>query len=211
MALLELILKTFSLKRFKGNRFNIVFSSAASVFFLADEMTNYLQSGASNRLLKAVQSDLQVPEYIAGCKALGLVSQLITVPLWTQIEDTKIHILDIGESYKELVYYLKNVDYHQFIKGENLLSYTNDDVLNKSEVYKALIRPWEHDDKVIVILQILLPALLGVVKRLLSEHLEGGKWDNPSDDMRPKTQSTPKHNKFSESVFGFLDRFERKA
>ena len=37
-------------------------------------MNQYLEYGASNHLLQFVKRDLKVPEYLAGCKALGLVS-----------------------------------------------------------------------------------------------------------------------------------------
>ena len=47
--------------------------------------------------------DLQVPEYLAGCKALGHVSCLVTVPLWSTIENERIHIMDIGTMYQEVI------------------------------------------------------------------------------------------------------------
>lgn len=65
-------------------------------------------------------------------------------------------------------------------------------------------------DKVQVILQMLIPALTGVVKRLLADHLDGGKWDNPTDDQKYKTLAAPTHNKLCESGFGYLDRSIRE-
>ena len=203
-------LRSLPLERFSGNRYNILFSSASNVFFLADQMNQYLEFGASNHLLQAVKRDLKVPEYLAGCKALGLVSHLITIPLWSQIENTDISILEIAQYYKELVIYLENIDYNKFITGQSLLSFVHENKLNTSKSYKALIRQFEHDNSVIVILKIMLPSLQGVLKRLLSDHLEGGVWDSPSEDLMIKTRSTPKHNKFSESIFGYLDRFLRE-
>ena len=39
-----------------------------------------------NQLLKAVFSDIQVPEFVAGCRALGLISKIITGPFWRVVE-----------------------------------------------------------------------------------------------------------------------------
>lgn len=80
----------------------------------------------------------------------------------------------------------------------------------KSSIVSSLVKSWEHDDKVQVILQMLIPALTGVVKRLLADHLDGGKWDNPSADRKYKTLAAPKHNKLCVSVFRYLDRFIRE-
>ena len=134
------------------------------MYFLADQMNQYLEFGVSNSLLQAVKSDLKVPEYLAGCKALRLVSHLITWPLWSQIENTDISILEIAQYYKELVIYLENIDYNKFITGQSLLSFVNENKLNTSESYKALIKHFEHDNSVIVILKIMLPSLQGVLK-----------------------------------------------
>lgn len=168
-------------------------------------MNQYLEFGASNCLLQVVKSDLKVPEYLAGCKALGLVFHLIMMPLWSQIENTAKSILEIAQYYKELVIHLENIDYNKFIIGQSLLSFVNENNMNTSESYKALIKQFEHDNSVIVILKIMLALLQGVLKQLLTDHLEGGVWDSPSEDFIIKTRSTPKHNKLSESIFGYLD------
>ena len=42
-------------------------------------------------------SDVKVPEYQAGCKALGLINKMITGPLWCVLESQDISILDMNE------------------------------------------------------------------------------------------------------------------
>jgi hypothetical protein len=75
----------------------------------------------------------------------------------------------------------------------------------------SLIKPWEHDCKVqVILLELIIPALLSVIKRILADHLDGGKWDSPTTDLQEKTIAAPKHNKYCESVFGYLDRFLRQ-
>ena len=94
------------LEPFRGNRFNVVFKNAACVFFLAENLNTFLESNATNKLLKSVKYDLNIPQYLAGCKALGLVSYLVTMPLWTTIEDGHIHILYISSRYQEIIDFL---------------------------------------------------------------------------------------------------------
>ena len=46
---------------------------------------------------------MQVPEFIASCKALGLVNKIITGPLWRVIESKDVSILDMNSRYQLLV------------------------------------------------------------------------------------------------------------
>ena len=91
---------------YRGNRFNILFENAAYVFFRHDMIT-FLESHNTNLLLKAVLEDLKTPEYIAGVKALGLISCLITVPLWCMIEDKSVSITDIESEVLTVNYVLE--------------------------------------------------------------------------------------------------------
>ena len=80
------------LSPFKGNRFNILFYDAGVVFYLSSLIKKFLLDvwQTPNRLLKAVLDDIQIPEYLAGCKALGLVNKLITGPLWRVIDSMSL-------------------------------------------------------------------------------------------------------------------------
>jgi hypothetical protein len=167
-------LRSVPLERFKGNRFNIIFSSAGNVFFLANEMLAFLQAEATNRLLKSLSFDLQVQEYLAGRKALGLISELISKPLWCRIEDPRISIMQIGPHYKELVLYLENIDFIKFMEGNNIMPDCDKEQLQHSVVFMSLIKPREHDCKGQVILELIIQAVLSVIKRILADHLDGG-------------------------------------
>ena len=46
------------------------------MYFLAPLMVEFLSVRATNRLLQAVQADLAVPEFVAGCRALGLTGKV---------------------------------------------------------------------------------------------------------------------------------------
>ncbi|XP_060592795.1 uncharacterized protein LOC132747429 [Ruditapes philippinarum] len=193
---------------FKGNRFNILFESSAAVFFLHDKIKLFLEDNQSNNLLKSVLYDLNVVEYLAGVKAFGLISRFVTGPLWSLLEDRSVHVFDMNEHYVEFVIFLyeavDNVD--AFMKGETELF----NAVHKDAIYESLIQEWEHDDHVAVYLNIMLPAMAECAKKMYADHLPGGKWDEVTPDMRLKAASTQKHNKFAESVFGYLDNLLRK-
>jgi hypothetical protein len=96
------------IERFKGNRFNILFNNAACVYFLISKLKEFLQGNDTNRLLKSVKFDINKHEYIAGCKALGLIAFLITVPLWQVIENKNIHVLDSSIYYRDILEFMES-------------------------------------------------------------------------------------------------------
>ena len=72
-------LRGVPLRSFRGTRFNILFQNAGALFFLHSQMKDFLCSyGAGNRLLKSILFDLNTVEFVAGIKALGLLSKFIT-------------------------------------------------------------------------------------------------------------------------------------
>ena len=71
-----------------------------------------------------------------------------------------------------------------------------------------MVEPWEHDGLVETILKVLLPVLAKTARHQFKEHIEEGahtQMDSEDDQTRKRTQAVPKHNKFAESAFGFLD------
>ena len=94
----------------------------------------------------------------------------------------------------------------KFISGILKLSFCHDSNLQHNVIFEKLVEPWEHDRKVEVILHIMLPAMARLLQHIFSDHLEGGKWQEVSPDVRERIRGLPKHNKFSESVFGHLDK-----
>ncbi|XP_072170908.1 uncharacterized protein [Diadema setosum] len=187
---------------FRGNRFNIMFFNAGFIFFLHKQMTSFLDSyGASNKLLKCVEADLKEPFYLAGCRALGLISKHVTAPLWRILEDKAVHILDLPQVYSRIQETLgKGTDNpQQFIDGQlSPFQVSSDAVLD------SLTNASEHDGLTCSILKNLLPALAQVMKSHAA-HLEV----ETTDDQRASTKSVAKHNKFAERVFAYLDHLMR--
>ncbi|KAH3729788.1 hypothetical protein DPMN_055766 [Dreissena polymorpha] len=70
-------------------------------------MKDFLEKfGAGNKLLQSLLIDLKTPEFVAGVKALGLISKLVTCPLWTVLEDEDISITDMNVKYLQRVTFL---------------------------------------------------------------------------------------------------------
>lgn len=90
------------------------------------------------------------------------------------------------------------------------LFFGNRTIVKRDAIYDSLIQPWDHVDKVVVYLSILLSVIGEVAKRLFKDHLPGGCWENVTADMKEKSRGTSQHNKFAESVFGYLDQLMRK-
>ena len=91
-------------------------------------MKKFLEFNDSNRLLRSVKYDLDQPEYVTGCKALGLIAHLITIPLWCTIEDKMLHVLDSSSYYEELIEYLQECceNTQEFVSGNKMLFYCDE-------------------------------------------------------------------------------------
>lgn len=73
-----------------------MFESSEAVYFLKDQIKSFLEANQHNPLLKAVLFDINVPEYIAGVKELGLISRFVTGPFWSLLEDRSVHVFDMN-------------------------------------------------------------------------------------------------------------------
>ena len=87
----------------RGNRFNIIFLMGEIVYYHKNHVIDFLKNlhGANNFLQKATLALSLSNVVIAQCKVLGLVSKLITGPLWRLIEQNK-HVLDMNAHYETL-------------------------------------------------------------------------------------------------------------
>ena len=151
-------------------------------------------------------NDLTIPFFVAGTKSLGLISKFITTPLWNIIERKDITVLQANEYYANLIQYLEKVAREPSIlmKGTET-PFKDETKVKKDAIYESLLAPSKHDVDVEIILRNILPAISKLLKVQFKDHLEGGVFENPTGDLIAATKSAPKHNKFSESVFAYLD------
>ena len=106
---------------FKGNRFNITFYNGAGVYFLYNHLTEFFERVHSeNKFLGAVYDDLKVNAFVAGCRALGLISKLVTGPLWRVLESNTVHVLEMSAKYQHLQHSFEmwGEDASAVLKGE---------------------------------------------------------------------------------------------
>ena len=87
-------IKRNPLAPFRGNRFNILFYDAGVLYYLSDIVISFFRNvwQTPNQLLRAVYQDICVPEYVAGCRALGIINKVVTGPLWHVLESADVSI-----------------------------------------------------------------------------------------------------------------------
>lgn len=177
------------------------------LFYHRYDISNFLDTfeGTKNSLIKAVSVDIKEDLYAGGARALGLVSKFLTYTLWRLLK-TPGHILDVNLHFKTLMTFLKMATEDstvnlEFIYGENspfdISNFPKDEVVNKLTE--------DGDPTSDIIIPILQSMFHGLLCRLIPEHIPGGIFDKPSDDLVEKTKSVMKHNKLLEFVFGQLD------
>ena len=197
------------LAQFRGNRFNILFYDAAGIFYLKSHMEDYLKfyHGPLNRLLQAVLSDLSVPKYIAGCKALGIIDKIVTGPLWRHLAHSGVTILEMSSTYSKMhaLFEEWGQDAQCVIDREKGLF--DDDQCKNDIVADKLFQPTLDDLMVQELLQLLFKSFALTAERLLSDHLQGGDYDSVTDTVLIKeTNSVPLTNVAPERDFAVLDR-----
>ena len=112
-----------------------------------------------NKLLRAVLADIQVPEFLAGCKALGLINKLVTGPLWRVIESKDVSILDMNTRYRHLLECFEkwSSDASDVVSGEAALF--SDFRPTVDAIYDSLAKPSDLDATVQEILQVVFSSL----------------------------------------------------
>ena len=197
---------------FRGNRFNILFYDAGAVYYLSPLIKKFFVDvwQTPNRLLRAVLADIQVPEFLAGCKALGLINKIVTGPLWRVIESKDISILDMNVRYRHLLECFEkwSNDASEVVSGVAVLF--SDFRPTPDAIFNSLTTPCEIDSTVQEILQVVFSALTVLAARLLEDHLPGGELDSPSQQLFSESKSVPNSNTVSERDFAKLDRLLRE-
>ena len=96
-------------------------------------------------MFKAVYSDIQVPEPVARCHALGLINKVITGPLWRVRKSADVTTLEINEYFNTLMTNLDiwSQDAAVLLQGDVELEL--DYPPRKDEIWHHLITPTEYD------------------------------------------------------------------
>ncbi|XP_065187394.1 uncharacterized protein LOC135818005 [Sycon ciliatum] len=201
------------LEEYRGNRSYVVFRNGAGVYYLHEKMLHFLTEVTvrDNQLLRAVKADLGVAEFVAGARALGLLSKLVIGPLWCLLEDPKVSILEVSKYYTELNSNLLkwSTDASNLLDG-SARPFSDAKVSVVCDVYTALVEPSEVSDALTLeILAYLCSTLAAFTTRLLADHLPGGKYHH-APTLATETASVQKTNAISERDFAQLDRLKRE-
>ena len=195
---------------FKGNRFNVLFYNGGVAYSIHEQCHLFFQEcHTDNKLLSAVHHDLNERIHIIGCRALGFVNKFITGPLWRLLVKEK-HVLDMNKHYNFLEKKCAELskDASNFIMGKEVF-FGDESLISKDNVYDKLLVPNEgYDLCTKQLLELFFASFSIITNRMLHDHLEGGKYDNPSESLRNESVSTPNANTNPETDFGFLDRLK---
>lgn len=204
--------------RFTHNRFNVFFLLGHVTYFHRENIKHFLHSfhRCTNRLLSSVYQDICNPLLVAGSRALGIISKIITGPLWRNIE-CKTHILDINDTLTGLRSFLAEAkdDCSEVVTGKHLPFPEESCKIENDIVMAELFKPDETDVMTIqLVLQALFSCMLNLLDRQAADHLPGGKYFSKPTDISAESKSVLKHNKLPEFFFGQLDfllRYRPKA
>lgn len=199
------------LAHFVGNRFNILFYDAAGVYFLHKHMIKFIETvhgSQANRLLQAVLGDLKDNMYIAGCRALGLIDKAVTGPLWRQLQNSTTSVVSMGSVYCDMheKFELWSKDSKPLLEGIAISA--DPSFLHMDNVWELLIISNDTDVMTQELLQLLFTSFSITTKRLLLDHLPGGKHHLVTETS--ETESVPTTNVAPERDFAVLDRLVRE-
>ncbi|CAB1339661.1 unnamed protein product [Coregonus sp. 'balchen'] len=157
-----------------GHRIDGLFHNSAGVYSIHDDLVEFTSTyGAESSLLAAVVADLEVQQFKAGCRALGLVSKLIIDPLWRALT-LKGNLLEMEERYQTLVTKLKEwqEDGRDLVEGNACLF---DDIeVPKNLVFDRLTMWTDTDffELTVQIVELILASFLKVCCMMLPVDLE---------------------------------------
>lgn len=196
---------------FVGERFHIFFHNGGSIFFLWDLITNFIENvwGAPNRLLQAVQKDLNVPFFKVACRALGILGKLFTAP-WLRFTMVDRPVLELNPFYTDAeVKLLKwSQDSTDLLLGHSWIGEVD---FQDNRVFQSLTAPHDNDEDTKTLLQKLCATILVVLQRQCKDQLPGGQYYELSDDLLSKSSSCKANNISGERVFAMLDSSIKRA
>lgn len=147
---------------------------------------------------------------MAGAKVLGLIRSYLTGPFWSLLENKLIYILEINETYLQLVNFVLDTSQSiEVVMKDDPIVFWSRTIVKRDSIYDSLIQLQDHDDKMVLYLLTLLPVNWETAKGLFKDPLPVGCWVNVTEDTKDKSRVTSRHKQFAETVFGCLDQLMR--
>ncbi|KAL1007697.1 hypothetical protein UPYG_G00090370 [Umbra pygmaea] len=204
--------KNFPLVSSGGNRLlDTLCENAAVVYSIHNDLLEFTSANkADSCLFKDVVSDLEIQQFKAGCRALGLVSKIILDPLWRALV-LNGNISDIEARYQALVSKLEEWrdDGRQVVEGNACLF---DDIeVAKDFVFHKLTMQIDPDfnELTVQVVEILLASFLMVCGKMLSSNPDYCRHVLPSDNLRVKLKLMPRAYPNAQGDFGLLEHLQR--
>ena len=193
--------------KFRGNRFNIVFFAAQTLYYHKENIEDFLEKvhGTTNKLLRIILKLVKKKANVAACRVMGLLSKLLTSSFWRFVEDCN-HVLDLNSCYLKMHEFLKEAsqDASNLLNGHSPF---DENYIEKDAVYDKLVASKEDDTLELEIAQSLCQALVLLLERMVKDHLPGGSIYQPDETLHKQSASVIPHNKLPEFIFGVLDRY----
>ena len=136
-----------------------------------------------------------------------MINKFITGPLWRVLAKEDVGFIDMSIRYQRLLKCFEEwaQDSTPVLTGKAVVF---EDVEIKNDVcYEKLIKEDpEWDPMTKQVLELIFGSFVVVTKRMLTDHLEGGKYDKPDAELEHECKNAPKTNVVPERDFGMLDR-----
>ena len=160
-------------------------------------------------MLVAVHWDVKVLTYKVGYRALGLIEKLVTGPLWRIMNKEKC-VLGMSKHYQNLLECFEKwaVDCTSFLNNE---TFCDNSFVSHDECFESLCTPVSDEVQRMTkeCLEIIFSGFVVVSRRMLHDHLEGGKYSVITPGLEKEAMTVSTTNADPERDFGMLDRLMR--
>lgn len=201
--------------RFVGNRFHIYFLDAGLVDYYTGCFLEFFEKVhvPTNAMQKTLYDILKSKCRATTFRALGFVGKFITGP-WMRFVPTCEQILDVNLPIQKAVETLSDWSSDASPVMNGTVGAVFDSVsLLKDSVYHHLLksRGETEDNKCRQLLQDLFITIKAVIVRQMSDQLPGGKFWDPSPELRIQASSCAPDNLSGERCFGTADAYIQRS
>ena len=206
--------KTHLYQRFVGNRLNVYFLLAATLFYYQEKISDFFThvQQPTNDLQRIVHETIRSGVCTVPLRALGIISKLITGP-WMRHVLMAPNILDVNQFYQNVQVQLRRWSHNAWPMlqhGTSSVSDLNAPIL-RDAIYEKLLVSDDTDISTESLLRSICSNILTVVDRQLADQLPEGKFWEPSNELRLEAESCCCHNISGERKMGMVDSLCRRC
>ena len=202
--------KKIMFKRNVGNRAQILFENGAAYVYHMEDMRVFLKmrkgEAALNNLLQAVECHLANKVATAGAHALGILYYAVSKPMWL-VQEKSTHVFDLNPRAQQMQQKFDDWSKDAAPLLEKRAQLFDDIPIMPDEMTQSvyMMEDSETEELVVKALELICQNWQILVQRMLEERLEGGKYSDPSEELKEKTRNVPTTNKGCERTFAVQD------